>query len=143
MRTLVIAIVMAVCLMGCQRLISNKAAGATILNVNDLNAEHKKDKEALRAKYEGKEVIVMGRATQNFNPDDVFFEMGEKKINFPLQADLSQETWVGVDCMVEAANKNKFVGLKKDDVFAVKGIFHVTQGGMEVAPCSRELRDTK
>jgi hypothetical protein len=115
----------------------------TVLNVNDLNVEHKKDKEALRAKYDGKEVIVMGRAIEDFNPNHIYFETGDKSLLFPLQADISQETWVGVDCKVEAANKDKFAGIKKDDVFAVKGIFHIKQGGMEVSPCSRELRESK
>jgi hypothetical protein len=141
MRTLLVASVMVVCcLVGCQNLTAPKM---TILNVNDLNAEHKKDKEALRAKYDGKEVIVMGRAIEDFNPHHIYFEIGDKSLIFPLQADLSQETWVGVDCKVEAANKDKFAGIKKDDVFAVKGIFHITQGGMEVSPCSRELRESK
>lgn len=58
-------------------------------------------------------------------------------------AAFKQETWVGVDCIVEAANKDKFAGLKKDDVFAIKGIFHITQGGMAVSPCTRELRESK
>ena len=141
MRTLLVACVMVMCcLIGCQSLTAPKM---TILNVNDLNTEHKKDKEALRAKYDGKEVIVMGRATDNFNPNSIYFDTGDKSSTFSLQADLSQETWVGVDCKVEAANKDKFAGIKKDDVFAVKGIFHITQGGMEVSPCSRELRDSK
>ena len=141
MRTLLVAWVMVMCcLIGCQSLTAPKM---TILNVNDLNTEHKKDKEALRAKYDGKEVIVMGRATDNFNPNSIYFDTGDKSSTFSLQADLSQETWVGVDCKVEAANKDKFAGIKKDDVFAVKGIFHITQGGMEVSPCSRELRDSK
>lgn len=143
MRTLMVATLMVVCLIGCQRLTADKAAGVTILNVNDLNKEHKKDKEALRTKYDGKEVIVMGRATADFNPNDVYFELGEKQVNFRLQADSSQETWVGVDCKVDAANKEKFVGIKEDDVFAVKGVFHIMQGGMEVAPCSRELRESR
>jgi hypothetical protein len=128
------------CLVGCQNLTAPKM---TILNVNDLNTEHKKDKEALRAKYDGKEVIVMGRAIEDFNPNHIYFETGDKSLLFPLQADISQETWVGVDCKVEAANKDKFAGIKKDDVFAVKGIFHIKQGGMEVSPCSRELRESK
>ena len=142
-KTLVVATVIAVCLTGCKNLVGNKGADLTILNVNDLNKEHKKDKEALRTKYEGKEVIVMGRATTDFDPKDPYFELGEKQVNFRLQADISQETWVGVDCKVDVANKEKFVGIKKDDVFAVKGIFHIVQGGMEVAPCSRELRESK
>jgi hypothetical protein len=128
------------CLLGCKNLTTPKV---TVLNVNDLNAEHKKDKEALRAKYDGKEVIVMGRAIEDFNPNHFYFESGDKSLTFPLQADLSQETWVGVDCRVEAANKDKFDGIKKGDVYAVKGIFHLTRGGMEVSPCSRELRESK
>lgn len=141
MRTLLLASVMVVCcLLGCKNLTTPKV---TVLNVNDLNAEHKKDKEALRAKYDGKEVIVMGRAIEDFNPHHFYFESGDKSLTFPLQADLSQETWVGVDCRVEAANKDKFDGIKKGDVFAVKGIFHLIQGGMEVSPCSRELRQSK
>lgn len=142
MRTLLLASVMVVCcLAGCQNLTAPKM---TILNVNDLNTEHKKDKEALRAKYDGKEVIVMGRAVEDFNPNHIYFQLpGDKQIAFSLQADISQETWVGVDCKVEAANKDKFAGIKKDDVFAVKGIFHLTQGGMEISPCSRELRESK
>ena len=141
MRTLLVVGAMVMCcVIGCKNLTAPKM---TILNVNDLNTEHKKDKEALRAKYDGKEVIVMGRATDNFNPNSIYFDSGDKSSMFSLQADLSQETWVGVDCKVEAANKDKFAGIKKDDVFAVKGIFHITQGGMEVSPCSRELRDSK
>jgi hypothetical protein len=128
------------CVLGCRNLTAPKM---TILNVNDLNTEHKKDKEALRAKYDGKEVIVMGRAIDDFNPNHIYFETGDKTLIFPLQADLSQETWVGVDCKVEAANKDQFAGIKKDDVFAVKGIFHLKQGGMEVSPCSRQLRESK
>lgn len=142
MKTLEVAILMAVCLLACKNLTADKPVGLTVLNVNDLNTEHKKDKEAVRAKYDGKEVIVMGRATEDFDPAHVYFDIGEKQLTFRLQADRSQETWVGVDCIVEAANKDKFAGIEKDDVFAVKGIFHITQGGMEVSPCSRELRDS-
>ena len=130
-----------VCLLGCKMGGANTGSGLTVLNVNDLNDEHKKDKEALRTKYDGKEVIVMGRATEDFDPNHVYFEIGDKQLSFSLQADRSQETWVGVDCVVLAANKDKFAGIKKDDVFAVKGIFHITQGGMEVSPCTRELRE--
>lgn len=139
--TIVAVMLMALCLLGCKNLVATKDAGLTVLNVNDLNDQHKKDKEALRAKYDGKEVIVMGRATEDFNPNHVYFETGDKELSISLQADRSQETWVGVDCVVQAANKDKFAGIKKDDVFAVKGIFHITQGGMEVSPCSRELRE--
>lgn len=137
------ATLIAVCVAGCQMGGANKTAGLTVLNVNDLNDEHKKDKEALRAKYDGKEVIVMGRATEDFNANHIYFDTGDKSLNFSLQADLSRDTWVGVDCKVEAANKQQFAGIKKDDVFAVKGIFHVTKGGMEVSPCTRELREKK
>jgi hypothetical protein len=141
MRTLLLASVMVVCcLLGCKNLTTPKM---TILNVNDLNTEHKKDEKALGAKYDGKEVIVMGRAVDDFNPNSIYFDSGDKQVTFSLQGDHSQESWVGVDCRVEAANKDKFAGIKKDDVFAVKGIFHITQGGMEVSPCSRELRDSK
>jgi hypothetical protein len=135
------ATLVAVCLLACQYLAPKKNAGLNVLNVNDLNDQHKVDKEALRAKYEGKEVIVLGRAIEDFNPNHVYFEIGDKQLNINLQADASKETWVGVDCTVTAANKDKFTGIKKDDVFAVKGIFHITQGGMEVAPCTRELRE--
>jgi hypothetical protein len=131
----------AVCLLACQYLSPKKNAGLTVLNVNDLNDQHKADKEALRAKYDGKEVIVLGRAIEDFNPNHVYFEIGDKQLNINLQADASKETWVGVDCTVTAANKDKFAGIKKDDVFTVKGIFHLTQGGMEVSPCTRELRE--
>lgn len=144
--TFVAATLIAVCLLACQLLGGNNAtreAGPTVLNVNELNDEHKKDKEALRAKYDGKEVIVMGRATEDFDPDHVYFDLGEKQLNYRLQADLSRETWVGVDCKVDATNKAKFAGIKEDDVFAVKGTFHITQGGMEVSPCTRELRPSK
>jgi putative nucleic acid binding protein len=138
---IVAAMLIAVCVLGCKNLGLNKEALPTVLNVNDLNDQHKKDKEALRTKYDGKEVIVMGRATEDFDPNHVYFEIGDKQLSFSLQADRSQETWVGVDCVVLAANKDKFAGIKKDDVFAVKGIFHITQGGMEVSPCTRELRE--
>ena len=138
---IVAAMLIAVCFLGCKNLGLNKEAGPTVLNVNDLNDQHKKDKEALRAKYDGKEVIVMGRATEDFDPNHVYFEIGDKQLSFDLQADRSQETWVGVACVVVAANKDKFAAIKKDDVFAVKGIFHITQGGMEVSPCTRELRE--
>ncbi|MBA2703475.1 MAG: hypothetical protein H0U60_06465 [Blastocatellia bacterium] len=142
MKILVVAVLMAMCLVGCTALTGGKA-GPTVLNVNDLNIEHKKDKESLRAKYDGKEVIVMGRATEDFNADSIYFTSGDKQMSFSLQADISQETWVGVDCIVEAANKDKFADIKKDDVFAVKGRFHITKGGMEVSPCTRELRESK
>jgi len=132
-----------VCLLGCKMGGANTGSGLTVLNVNDLNDEHKKDKEALRTKYDGKEAIVMGRAIEDFNPNHIYFETGEKNMTFSLQADKSRESWVGVDCKVEAANKDQFAGIKKDDVFAVKGTFHITQGGMEVSPCTRELRDKK
>jgi hypothetical protein len=141
MRTLLVACVMVLCgLAACQNLTAPKM---TVLNVNDLNTEHKKDKEALRAKYDGKEVIVMGRAVEDFNPNHIYFTIGDKQLRISLQADKSQETWVGVDCNVLAADKDKFAGIKKDDVFAVKGTFHLIQGGMEVNPCSRELRESK
>ena len=138
-----LAAVLAACLTACQGSEANKAAGLTILNVNDLNDQHKKDKEGLRAKYDGKEVVVMGRATADFDPSHIYFEMGDKKLPISLQADSSRETWVGVDCVVEAANKDKFAGIKKDDVFAVKGVLHFKGGSMEMEPCTRELRETK
>jgi len=143
LKTLLAVTLIGVCVLGCKNLGVNTEAGPTVLNLNDLNEQHKKDKEALRAKYDGKEVIVMGRATEDFDPNHVYFDIGDKQLTFSLQADRSQETWVGVDCVVVAANKDKFAGIKKDDVFAVKGIFHITQGGMEVSPCSRELREQK
>jgi len=142
-KTLVVAAFMLACLAACQGSGADKAAGLTILNVNDLNEQHKKDKEGLRAKYDGKEVVVMGRATEDFNPSHIYFETGDKQLDYSLQADRSKETWVGVDCKVDAANKDKFAGIKKDDVFAVKGVFHLTQGGMELSPCTRELREPK
>jgi hypothetical protein len=140
--SIVAATLIAVCLLACQYLGVKKEAGLTVLNVNDLNDQHRKDKDALRSRYDGKEVIVMGRAVEDFDPNHVYFEIGDKQLTFSLQADKSQETWVGVDCKVDAANKDKFAGIKKDDVFAVKGIFHVIQGGMEVSPCTRELRES-
>jgi len=142
-KTIVAATLMAMCLVGCQNSGADKAAGLTVLNVNDLNDQHKKDKEALRAKYDGKEVTVLGRATEDFDPNHVYFDIGDKQLSFSLQADRSKETWVGVDCKVDAANKDKFAGIKKDDVFAVKGVFHITQGAMEVSPCTREVRESK
>lgn len=141
MKILVVAVLLAMCLVGCKALTGG--TGPTVLNVNDLNIEHKKDKESLRAKYDGKEVIVMGRAIEDFNPDHFYFTSGDKQLSFNLQADISQETWVGVDCIVEAANKDKFAGIKKDDVFAVKGILHIAQGNMKISPCTRELRESK
>ena len=66
MRTLLLASVMVVCcVVGCRNLTTPKM---TVLNVNDLNTEHKKDKEALRAKYDGKEVIVMGGPSKTSIP---------------------------------------------------------------------------
>lgn len=142
-KTVLSVTLVVVCLAGWQMGGANKGAGLTVLNVTDLNDEHQKDKEALRAKYDGKELIVMGRAIEDFNPNHVYFETGEKNMNFSLQADRSRDSWVGVDCKVEAANKDQFAGIKKDDVFAVKGTFHITQGGMQVSPCTRELREKK
>ena len=141
--TIMVAALMAVCLLACQLTGADKASGPSVLNVNDLNDQHKQNKEDLRAKYDGKEVIVMGRAVDDFDPNHVYFEMGDKTLTVSLQADRSKETWVGVDCKVAAADKDKFAGVKADDVFAVKGIFRITQGGMEVSPCTRELRETK
>lgn len=141
-KMLAMAALVAACLIGCSTG-ADKAAGLTILNVNDLNDQHKKDKEVLRAKYDGKEVVVMGRATEDFDPNHIYFEIGDKRVTFRLAADASREVWVGVDCKVEAANKDKFAGVKDGDVFAVKGVFHLTQGGMELDPCTRELREAK
>ena len=141
--TIVAAALMAVCLLACQLTGADNGSGPIVLNVNDLNDQHKQDKEVLRAKYDGKEVIVMGRAVDDFDPNHVYFEIGDKTLTISLQADRSKETWVGVDCKVVAANKDKFTGVKEDDVFAVKGIFHITQGGMEVSPCTRELRESR
>jgi len=137
------ATLIVVCLFACQYLAPKKDAGLTVLNVNDLNDQHKQDKEALRTKYEGKEVVVVGRATEDFNANHVYFDIGDKQLNFSLQADASRDTWVGVDCTVVAANKDRFAGIKKDEVFAVKGTFHLTQGGMEVSPCTREFRESR
>jgi hypothetical protein len=143
MRKILVAALALVCLAGCQNSEAEKAAQFTVLNVSDLNDQHKKDKEALRAKYDGKEVVVLGRAVQDFDPNHVYFELGDKQLTFSLQGDASKETWVGVDCKVDAANKDKFAGIKKDDVFAVKGVFRITQGGMELRPCAREFRESK
>lgn len=139
--TIFAATLIALCLLGCQYLGSKKNAGLTVLNVNDLNDQHKQDKQALRAKYDGKEVIVMGRSVDDFNPDHIYFTTGDKTLDFSVQADISKESWVGVDCIVEAANKDKFAGIKKDDVFAVKGILHINEGNMKLSPCTREIRE--
>ena len=65
--TILAATLIAICLIACKNLGADKPT-AEILNVNELNALHKKDKEALRTKYDGKEVIVMGRAIEGFDP---------------------------------------------------------------------------
>ena len=94
-RSTVAVTLMLVCVLGCAKFATNKQAGPSVLNVNDLNEQHKKDKESLRSQYDGKEVIVMGRAVEDFDPDHVYFQTGDKSLNFSLQADRSQETWVG------------------------------------------------
>lgn len=141
-KLLVAIALMILCLMGCQSE-AGKAGNSTVLNVNDLNDQHKKDKEALRAKYDGKEVVVLGRATGDFDPDPVFWETGGKERRLHLGADSSKEVWVGVDCKVDQANESQFAGIKEDAVVAVKGVFHVVQGGMELHPCTREFRESK
>lgn len=143
LKTIVVMALMVACLSACQNSAADKVSSLPALNVNDLNDQHKKDKEALRAKYDGKEVVVMGRAVEDFNPNHIYFETGDKQLSFSLQADMSKESWVGVDCHVDAAHKDKFAGIKKDDVFAVKGVLHVKQGNMELEPCNREFRGEK
>ena len=141
-KTFLVAALLAACLSGCQSPEANKAAGMTVLNIDDLNDQHKKDKEGLRAKYDGKEVVIIGTASQDFDPNNAYFEMG-KPWRFHMRGDLNKETWVGVDCMAEAADKEKFTGIKKDATFAAKGVLHFNGGSMELSPCTRDFRGEK
>lgn len=141
-KPLIAVALMIFCVLGCQ-FGGSKAGDLTILNVNDLNDQHKKDKEVLREKYHGKEVVVIGRATDDFDADPVFWETGGTERRLRLAADLSKEVWVGVDCKVDQSTESQFTGIKEDAVVTVRGVFHIVQGGMELHPCSRQIRDSK
>lgn len=71
-KTLIIAALALSSVIVCRSREANDAAGLTILNVNDLNDQHKQDKEALRSEYDGKEAVVLSRATDNFDPNHVY-----------------------------------------------------------------------
>ena len=137
-KTIVATALMALCLVGCQNPAADKAAGMTILNVNDLNDEHAKNKEGLRAKYDGKEVVVVGRAITGFDPDTFY---GADMQRLSLSADSSKPAGVGVVCEVKQADAGKFGKIPGDATVTVKGILHVNN--MTMSPCTREFRGEK
>ena len=93
-------------------------------------------------KVNGKEVIILGKANSDFNPDPGLFYQEGKYQYVSIQAG-SGSAWVGVDCMLEKANADKFVGIKKDDVVTATGILHVNKGNMTLQPCTRDFRGSK
>lgn len=73
---------------------ANKGAGFTVLNVNDLGEQFSKDKEALRAKYEGKEVVVLGHALKDFETE--FY--GAETQDLRLVGDMSNPNHATASC---------------------------------------------
>jgi hypothetical protein len=141
-KILPVAALMLLCVVGCQKSDADKVAKLPILNVNDLNDQHQNSWDALHAKYDGKEVIILGKANSDFNPDPGLFYQEGKYQYVSIQAG-SGSAWVGVDCMLEKANADKFVGIKKDDVVTATGILHVNKGNMTLQPCTRDFRGSK
>ena len=138
LKTLLAAALLGACLSGCQSTAGDKAAGMTILNVNDLNDEYGKDKEGLRTKYDGKEVVVVGRAISGFDPEAFY---GADMQRLSLSADSSRPAGVGVVCEVKQADAEKFGKIPADATVAVKGVLHVNN--MTLSPCTRDFRGEK
>ena len=138
-KTLVVAVLLAVCLSGCQNSGANKTAGLTVLSINDLGEQFSKDKEALRAKYEGKEVVVLGYAMKDF--DTQFY--GADTQDLRLVGDMANPNHATANCTVRKADGDKFAGVKAGALIAVKGVMHVKEFGMEMEPCNREFRAEK
>jgi hypothetical protein len=138
-KTLVATALLVVCLSGCRNSEPNKAAGFTVVNVNDLGEQFSKDKEALRAKYEGKEVVVMGYAMKDFETQ--FY--GAETQDLRLVGDVSNPNHATANCTVRKADADKFAGVKEGALIAVKGVMHVKEFGMEMEPCNREFRAEK
>ena len=137
-KTIMATALIAVCLVGCRNSETDKAAGMTVLNVNDLNEEYGKDKEGLRAKYDGKEVVVVGRAITGFDPEAFY---GADMQRLSLGADSSRPAGVGVVCEVKQADAGKFGKIPGDATVAVKGVLHVSN--MTMSPCTRDFRGEK
>ena len=137
-KTLLAAALLAACLSGCQSNAGGGAAGMTILNVNDLNDEYSKDKEGLRAKYDGKEVVVIGRAISGFDPGAFY---GADMQRLSLSADKSRPAGGGVVCEVKQADAEKFGKIPADATVTVKGVLHVNN--MTMSPCTRDFRGEK
>ena len=137
-KTIVATALIAVCLVGCRNSEADKAAGMTILNVNDLNEEYGKDKEGLRAKYDGKDVVVIGRAISGFDPEAFY---GADMQRLSLSADSSRPAGVGVVCEVKQADAGKFGKIPGDATVAVKGVLHVSK--MTMSPCTRDFGNEK
>jgi hypothetical protein len=137
-KTIVAVALLATCLAGCQSPEANKAAGMTVLNVNDLNDEYAKNKEGLRAKYDGKEVVVIGRAISGFNPESFF---GADMQRLTLSADSSRPAGIGVICEVKQADAATFGKIPGDATVTVKGVLHVEN--MRMSPCTRDFRGEK
>jgi hypothetical protein len=139
-KTFVAGLLVVACSAGCDKLGGGgKASGTTILNVGDLGTQFFANKEALRAKYEGKEVVVLGKAMKSFDPQ--FYGLDTQDLR--LVADMSNPNHATITCTVRKVNADKFAGVKAGAIIATKGVMHVKEFGMELDSCNRELRAEK
>lgn len=134
MKTFLAATLLVAYLAGCQSSEATKVASLPVLTAKELSEQFQKSREELHAKYHGKEVIVLGEAALDFDPDPSQFTMEGKYQYFRLNS---------VTCKLEQANADKFVGIKEDAVVAVKGVLRVNEGSIMVEPCTREFRESK
>ena len=133
-KTIFAAVLLIACLSGCQNSEAGKLASLPVLTADDLTRQFQKSRDELHGKYHGKEVIVLGEAALDFDPDPVTFTMEGKYQYFGVGA---------VTCKLERANADKFAGIKEDAVVAVKGVLQVNQGSIMLEPCTREFREAK
>jgi hypothetical protein len=108
-----------------------------ILNIDDLHRDYLASKEDARAKYDGKEFVMVAKAGTPLG--DYPTKDNDGRLYYGLRA---SEPF-GFNCMVAPEEKAKFDELKPGSVVTVKGVIHFNPGNVEMRPCTREFRDAK
>ena len=115
-----------------------KAADAKILSLDDFAKEYRADKAAAKAKYDGKEFLMVAKVGSPLSEYSLKSDDG-KYYHYGLMASEP----IGFMCMVPVEEKAKFDNLPQGSVVTVKGTIVINDKGAEMRPCSRDFRDAK
>ena len=119
---LVLALLLAVCL-ACGVLGGKKQE---LTDISEIKREYGKSKDAAQKKYDGKDLIILGKVTyrSEVNPT---VRIGN--------SDNADFTVPDIECHFEESDV-LFKNVTQDKIIKVKGVLKFTETGMELKPCT-------